>query len=145
MHDLDADVKAYAALAAALAHAADRGAVLDEHGLDEDGWEALEERWSERLAADEESFGDRDGVPPLLVAYAEAFAEASRRADASSLLGFEAYVAITRELARGREVDRVLKAHQVPLYLYLESHHHWTLRLATDTELAARFRDLMYG
>ena len=52
MNDLDADVKAYAALAAALAHAADRGAVLDEHGLDEDGWEALEERWSERLADD---------------------------------------------------------------------------------------------
>jgi len=43
---LTTDVRAYAALSARLAEPdADRAALLAEHGLDEDGWDELDDVW----------------------------------------------------------------------------------------------------
>ena len=136
----DVDVVAYARLACALSHPeADREALLAEHGLDEEGFQRVEEAWSDRLTAAEEAHGDRDGIPPLVLAHAKAFA-AAQREQAGALLSFERYVEITRALQRGRDIATVLDRFSTDLATYLTSHHHFTLELARDPDLAAAFR-----
>ncbi len=145
MHPLENDLDGYATLAVALADAdndAARHVLLNRYALDEDGWEALDDSWNRKLADDEQAFGHADGVPPLLAAYAQSFARAQAE-QAGERLPFEQYARITRELSRGQEVKRVLKRHKVTLYTYLQSHHQWTLKLASDTKLAARLRKLL--
>jgi len=143
MSDHRDDLDAYASLAVELSDPdEDRDALLAGHGLDEDGWQVLEEHWTAKLEADERAFGDADGVPPLLAAYGEAFSRAQARR-AGDIIPFERYAQITRELARGREVPAVLKRHSVSLSTYLHSHHHWTIKLANDGELARRLSKLL--
>jgi hypothetical protein len=136
----DLDVVAYARLSATLAQPdVNREALLAEHGLDEDGWQAIEDAWMERLARAENAHGDRDGVPPLVLAHANAFATAQREL-AGDLLAFERYVEITRALQRGRDIAAVLERFSIDLATYLNSHQHWTLKLATDPGLAEAFQ-----
>lgn len=136
----DVDVVAYARLSVALAQPdADREAILADHGLDEDGWQRIDDAWTERLAQADEAHGDRDGVPPLVLAHANAFA-AAQRERAGALLTFDRYVEITRALQRGRDIAAVLERFSIDLATYLNTHQHFTLALATDPELAAAFR-----
>jgi len=143
MPDLAADVEAYAALAAELADLrTDRAAVLAAHGLDEDAWDALDERWQDRLSAAEEAHGDADGVPPLVAAHAEAFVRA-QRARVREVLPFERFLAATRALRRGGDLAATLKRLDLTLETYLAAQAHWTARVLEDEALAARFDEAM--
>ncbi|HZO13207.1 MAG TPA: hypothetical protein VFB62_08105 [Polyangiaceae bacterium] len=138
MGDHHDDVRAYARLAAQLATAdTHRDELLAAHGLDDDGWDALEEEWMERLSEAEEG-ANGDGVPELLTAYAEAFAAA--HAELAVLLPFERYLEITRALSRGRDLTQLPERFGVDLATYLSSHRHWTARMATDQELSEQLR-----
>lgn len=143
MGSRELDVVEYARLAAALAQAGDRReAVLAEHGLDEESYDALEDTWLARLARAEEEHGDQPGVPALVAAHAEAFANALRR-EGNAVLSFERYAEVTRAVARGADVANVLERFCISLAAYLQAHQHWTLRLSSDAELAERWQRLM--
>jgi hypothetical protein len=134
----ETDIEAFARLAAALANAADREALLAEHGLDEERWESVESAWYERLAAAEEGQRDEDGPPPILVAWAEAWARAHH--ERGTVLPFERYVEISKALAHGRDVAGMLARFGIDLAVYLASHQHWAQQMARDPALAHRFR-----
>jgi hypothetical protein len=136
------DLESYARLAAALvAPGVDRDAVLASHGLDEDSWEAIEQDWLERLSEADDAAGDGE-VPPLVAAYAEAFARAQAE-QAGEVLTFERYLEITRALSRGRDMAQLLDRFGIDLPTYLHSHRIWTVRMASDRELAERLRRAM--
>lgn len=143
MAGIDVDVEAYAALAARLAtieDEAERARVLSAVGLDEDGWDALDDAWQERLSASPDE-GDR--VPELLERFAGAFARAQRPAEEVEPLPFERFVEATRELRRGVDMSTALDRLGLDLGTYLAAQAHWTRRMLADAQLAARFRDAM--
>lgn len=142
---MDLDLESYAELAALLSGAGqERARVLAGRGLDEDGWNAIEDAWQERLSTSELEHGDADGPPPLVARFAELFARAQQaHAEGEEVLDLERYAAITRALSSGHDAARVLERHQVSLVLYLRSHRHWAQRFAEDDELALRFRDAL--
>ena len=144
MADLTRELEAYAALAAALAApGADRAALLAEHGLDEEGWDALDDAWQARLSeADSDEVDDTLGVPKLLAAYAEAFSRAQRGLS-PGLLSFERFLEAAREMMRGTDMATVLKRLGLSLEEYLRGQAHWTARMLEDGDLAARFRQAM--
>jgi hypothetical protein len=139
------DMRAYAALAATLA-AGDRPreAILRERGLDEAGWEALDRLHQDQLsrAMDEE----HDGVPPLVAAYAEAFAAArARSASTQSVLALERFADATREIQRSGDPTAALGRLGIALDDFLRANEHWTLRMMTDPDLLRRFRARLGG
>jgi hypothetical protein len=137
--DSSLSVEAYAAILAALADPnADRAAVLAAHGLDEGAWEAIDAQWQRRLSAAADGADDEQPAPPLLVAFAEAFAGAQRAA-VETLLSFERYVELTRVMSRGGAIGDELTRLRVTLPEYLRAHEHWMRRMADDPALAERF------
>jgi len=120
-----------------------RDEVLGEVGLTEEAWEAHEAHWADALEAAEAAHGDADGVPPMLVTYADAFARAQACLHSRAPLTFERYVEITRALQRGEAVTEALERVGLPLSAYLESHRHWTKTMTTDQDLALRFARLL--
>lgn len=135
------DIEAYAALAASLADpAADRAALLAAHGLDEDAWDALDDTWQARLSAADEA--DTDGVPPLVAAYAEAFARAQRER-AQSALSFERFIEVARAMQRGTDLATVLRRLDVSLLDFLSAQRRFTEAMLADEALAERFRRAM--
>ncbi|MEQ9317993.1 MAG: hypothetical protein RIF41_02500 [Polyangiaceae bacterium] len=139
----DDDVARYAELAVALAVAEDRDAVLEEHGLDEEAFTRLEDRWLAELSKAEDEAGD--GVPPLLQRFAEAVSAAQLRHASDDVMPLERYALITRAISRGHEVAQVLERHGLSLADYLRSHQHWTMKMIGEPSLAARFTRLMQG
>lgn len=140
------DVRAYAALSARLAEPdADRAALLAEHGLDEDGWDALDDLWIARLSEAADAAGDEDRVPPLVQEHAEAFARAqAERASAGAPLSFERFVEITLEIQRaGADVKYVLSRNATTLHDYLRAEQHWLREMMDDAALQARFHKAM--
>jgi hypothetical protein len=134
------DIAAYAALAAELATAVDRAELLGRHGLDEDSWAALEDRWLTELSrAEDEHQGD--GPPPLVLQFAEAFSRAQQRG--AEVLPLERYAEITRDVCSGRDIADVLKRQRVELADYLRAHRHWTERMASDEQALAAFRRMI--
>lgn len=137
------DVQAYAALGAALADtSADREAVLATHGLDEAGWEAIEEAWQHRFDAADEAHGEAEGIPPLLAAYAEAFARA-QATRGGAVMPFERFVEVARAFARGDDAQGLLRRFGTTLEEYLGAQRDWTARMLEDSELAGRFEKAM--
>ncbi|WP_437282031.1 hypothetical protein WME90_16160 [Sorangium sp. So ce375] len=137
------DVEAYATLAAQLADpSADRAALLAEHGLDEAGWEALDDAWQARLSEADDEDGEDVGVPPLVVAFAEAFARA-QRARAKSELSFERFLEAARELKRGTDMATVLSRLDLTLEDYLGAQQRWTAAMLEDEALMAQFQRAM--
>lgn len=137
MADLLHDLEAYATLSAELLDPdVDRTAALAAHGLDEDGWEAIDEAWEKRLseAGDDET----DGVPPLIAAHAEAFARA-QRARSKAVIPFARFLEAARELARGKDLSTALKRLDLTLETYLAAQAHWTARMLEDDALAKEF------
>lgn len=143
MSSPDDDVARYAELAVALAVAEDRDAVLADHGLDEESFGRLEDRWLAELSRAEDAAGD--GVPPLLQRFAEAVNAAQQRQATADVMPLERYALITRSISRGHEVAQVLERHRLSLADYLRSHQHWTMKMIGDPSLAARFTQLMQG
>jgi hypothetical protein len=139
---VDLDVTTYAALAAALSDPTrTREEVLAEHGLDEDAWTQLDERWQERLSSAMDE--DVDGVPALVAAYAEAFTRA--RHGAAGRLSLQRFAEATREIQRRGDPATALARLGIPLAAYLESSAHWTRRIAEAPELAEQFRRWLGG
>ena len=134
------DIRAYAALVAALATAdRPRAAVLAAQGLDEAGWEALDDLHQARLSRALDD--DGDGVPPLVAAYAEAFAAARARSTrAATLLSIERFGDATREIQRTGDPTAALARLGITLDDFLRANEHWTARMVTDAELLQRFR-----
>ena len=137
MADLLQDLHAYVNLAVELLDARiDRAATLARAGLDEEGWEAIDETWENRLSAANE--GEADGVPPLISAHAEAFTRA-QRARVQTVLPFERFVEAARELSRGHDLSTALKRLDLTLDTYLSAQAHWTNRMLEDEALARQF------
>jgi hypothetical protein len=134
------NVEAYATILASLADPeADRAAVLAAYGLDEASWEPTDTAWQARLSAAADAVDvEEPTAPPLLVAFAEAFA-AAQRAQAKALLSFERYVEITGVVTRGGAVGDELKRLRVTLPEYLRAHEHWMRKMAEDPALSERF------
>ena len=134
------DIRAYATLVATLA-AGDRprAAILGAQGLDEARWEALDRFHQEQLSRALDD--DRDGVPPLIAAYAEAFAAArAGGARTATLLSIERFGDATREIQRTGDPTAALARLGIPLDDFLHANEHWTARMITDTDLLRRFR-----
>ncbi|AKT37023.1 hypothetical protein [Chondromyces crocatus] len=139
--DLAGDVKAYAALAVALASpSANRAAILSAHGLDEAGWEALDDAWQARIAEEDEE--DEAGIPRLMAAYADAFVQA-QRARAKTVLSFERFIEVARVLQRTDDAPKALARMGLTLADVMASQHHWTARMMEDDALATQFRHAM--
>jgi hypothetical protein len=134
------DIRAYATLAATLA-AGDRPReqILAAHGLDEAGWEALDRFHQEQLSRALDD--DRDGVPPLVAAYAESFAAARARSTrAATLLSIERFGDATREIRRTGDPTAALARLGISLDDFLRANEHWTARMMTDADLLRRFQ-----
>lgn len=133
-------VAEYAELAAALAEpSADRAAVLAARELDEEGWSALDRLFQDRLSRAMDD--DGDGVPPLIAAYAAAFARArAAQAGDAEVISLERYADATREIQRRGDPLPALARVGVTLEQFLRANEHWTRRLLADPELARRFR-----
>lgn len=142
---LDTDVRAYAALSARLAEPeADRAALLAEQGLDEDGWDRIDDAWQERLSAAVDAMGDSETVPPLVQQHAEAFAaEQAARAAAHAPMPFERFLEITQDIRRGHESQHVMKRNGTTLQAYLRAQQHWLRRMMDDPDLQSRFHRAM--
>ncbi|WP_437562831.1 hypothetical protein [Sorangium sp. So ce542] len=143
MKDPAQDVEVYATLAARLADpGGDRAALLAEHGLDEAGWEALDDAWQARLSEADEDDGDEVGVPPLVAAFAETFARV-QRGRARSELSFERFLDAARAMKRGTDMATVLSRLDLTLEDYLSAQQRWTAAMLEDDELMAQFQRAM--
>lgn len=135
------DVTEYATLAAILADpSCDRDAILGARGLDEDAWNEIDRAFQDRMAQAMED--ERDGVPPLIVAFAEAFERAraaTRRTE--SVISIERFAEATREIQRRGDPAAALAHVGVTLEDFLRANEHWTRRMLEDPALLARFRE----
>ena len=135
------DIAEYAELAATLAEpGADRAAVLGARGLTEGGWTALDALFQDRLerAMNEEA----EGVPPLIAAYAEAFALARATLHRDrGVISIERFADATREIRRRGDPLPALAQVGVTLDEFLRANEHWTRRILEDAALLARFRE----
>ena len=142
---LTTDVRAYAALSVRLAEPdADRAAILAEHGLDEDGWDAIDDAWQERLSEAVDAMGDEETVPFLVKEHAEAFAAAqAARTRAGDPMPMERFVEVTLDIQRGQDVQHVLQRNGTTLHDYLRAQQHWLKKMMEDADLARRFEQAM--
>jgi len=134
------DVAEYAELAATLADpSCDRDAALAAHGLDEEGWAALDGHFQDRLGRAMDAA--EEGVPPLIAAYAEAFARArAAQSRGRPVISLDRFADATREIqVRGDPLPALAK-HGLTLEEYLRANEHWTQRMLADPVLVARFR-----
>lgn len=139
----DLDVVAYAALVVALAEGGrPRDAILAGRGLDEATWSAIDGRWQARLSRAMET--EADGVPPLLAAYAEAFARARAASSAGArLLTVEELAEVTREIQKRGDPTSALARMGVTLTDFLRANEHWTRRMIADPEILERYRRVL--
>jgi hypothetical protein len=133
-------IEEYAELSAELADpACDRDALLAAHGLDEATFASLDGAAQEQLSRAMDT--DDDGVPPLLAAYAEAFARArARLAVDAGVLPIERFGDATREISRRGDPLPTLTRLGISLADFLRANEHWTRRMLEDPALLARFR-----
>ena len=145
--DADADalleLDTYAALRARLAvDGVDRNLLLSEKGLDEEGWERIDELWQQRFSDDLEQ-GQED-VPASVLRYSEVFAATQRDAPAE-LLSLELFATCTRKLQRSRDPKLALEKLGVTLSQFLKANQHWAAWMATDKQNAERFHRIVSG
>lgn len=134
------DVAEYAELAAALAEpTADRAGVLAARGLDEQGWAALDDHFQDRISRAMSE--DEAGVPPLVAAYADAFARARAALQQDrAVISIERFADATREIRRRGDPLPALAHVGVTLDEFLRANEHWTRRMLEDPALLSRFR-----
>lgn len=131
------EIAAYAKVLSALARGADRARVLEAHGLDEERFEALEERALEALSAGD----DGDGIPPAVARFDAAIRNASPHAPAGPP-SLEAFAQAYLIAQQGGNVAERLKEHGSSLDVLLRGSEHYVPRFAREPELADRFRAL---
>ncbi len=136
-------LETYAEISARVAAAPEHQlSILAAHALTEHDFEAAAEYWEAELEKAATQHGDQDGVPPLLIQYAEAFARAQRQDTDVSL---ERFAAIVRGLSRGAQLGSLLTEHGLALGQFMDAQRHWTARLSKDAALAERFSQLLNG
>jgi hypothetical protein len=106
------------------------------HGLDEGSWEAIEDAWQERLTAAEEAHGDADGVPDLLVRYAQTFARA--QAERGDVLPLDRFIRCLAAAKTATDLPHALAKLGVTLAQFLRSNQHWMAKAQEDPELLDR-------
>lgn len=112
-----------------------RAEVLRRHGLDEVTWEALDTRFQAQLSA---AMGEEgDGVPEVLSRYAAAYELAQR--DLGAPIPIEVFARVTHLLESTSDLRAALLKGGVTLSEYVRATEHYSRRLATEPELAARF------
>jgi len=134
------DLARYVGLAAELAENAEpRVAVLTRAGLDEMRWFEIEKTWLLRLAT-----AALQGDIALLQEHEAALAAAqAERTAAKPLLSMEEYARIHAAIEGGADPSRALAAADLSPTSFARSHRAWTVKLASDTELAASFRAMV--
>jgi hypothetical protein len=132
------DLETYARLRAELAReGVDRETVLASHGLDEDGWDVIDDRFQAQLSQALDQPGD--DVPAEVLRYAEAFADAQRTGP-GPLLSLQQFAACTRAVQHARDPRLALSKLGTTLTAFLKANHHWSPQLAHDPALAERFQ-----
>jgi hypothetical protein len=135
--DRRSNLDAYVALVVALAEAgADREALLRSANLDEPTWGAIEADWQARLS--EAMSAEHESVPPLVAAYAQAFALA-QAARGGPPLEFERFLEATRVMRASADVMQELHRLGLTFEQFLIAQRYWLSTLATDAGLSARF------
>jgi hypothetical protein len=136
-------IEAYAQVMAELAaegkDAASREAVLARHGLDEDSWAAVDDRWQDELSAALDP--EDDGVPAILSDYAAAY-DAAQRGLAPPIT-VEQLAQVTRLLQASGDVRAALARVGVSLADYVRGTEHWSRLFAGDPDLERRFDEAL--
>jgi len=136
-------IESYATLRARLAQdGVDRDALLAEHGLDEDRWDAVDDVWQEELSRALDRPGD--DVPDMWLRYAGAFSRAQRDAPAR-VLSVELFGACTRVLQGARDPRLALEKMGVTLTEYLKANQIWSPQIVKDKAIAACFHAATHG
>lgn len=116
-----------------------REAVLAAAGLDEEEWEALDERWqltlSEAMAADEPG----EALTRFSIAYAAA------QGELATPITLEQLAQATRLIGVHGDLGVVLDGLGLKLADYLHGQQHWMKRMTLDPGMAARFEGLVAG
>jgi hypothetical protein len=126
------DLETYGAILAELARGADRADVLAQHGLDEERFEALEDRALALLSAEE-----GDGVPEAVVRFDRAIRGGP--AAARALPSLEAFAQAYLIAQEGGNVAERLKERGSSLEVLLQGSEHYVPRFAKEPELLDRF------
>jgi hypothetical protein len=135
--DRRSNLDAYVALVVALAEAgAEREARLRSAGLDDATWEAIDAEWQARLSA--AMSAEHEGVPPLIAAYAQAFALA-QAARGGPPLAFERFLEATRAMRSSADVMQALQRLGLTFEQFLVAQRYWLSIMASDAGLSARF------
>jgi hypothetical protein len=132
------ELEIYGAIAADLARGRDRGEALAAHGLDEERFDALEERALAAMAADDDA---QDGIPEPIAQFDAALrvAHAPEPHDVPSLEDFVRALMVAQE---GGKVHERLAERGLSLELLLRGSGYYTPKLVSDPELARRFQEL---
>jgi hypothetical protein len=125
--DPGALIEQFAIIAAELTMKAERADVLKAHGLSEESWIDLEERWANAMTQATES-GDRGMLEAFDAAYVAAQERMGKR------LGVGEYARILVGIERG-EVGRVLAELELKLSDLVRVQRVWSKRLASSPEL----------
>lgn len=139
------DIEAYAVLQLRLA-AEDREAVLREHGLSEEAFDALDARAQAALSAalDDPSL-DVEGpgvtLPPIVARYDAALRKASEGLEPP--LTLERFAEATVLLRSATDPIKALAARGMGFPEYQRSSAIWAARLSKDDVLARRFAELV--
>lgn len=133
------DIETYAIIASQLARGADRAALLAEHGLDEAALERLEERaLAEMSGAD----GDGAGGVPAPIERFDAVLRATAARSTKEIPSLEDFARAFVIAQEGGKVHERLQERGLSIELLLRASAHYTPRLASEPELAGRFRAL---
>jgi hypothetical protein len=138
-HESEINLDAYARLTVALARAGeDRPSVLAAHGLDEERWQAIDDRWQARLSDAMDQGTDEEPVAPLLQEFSRAMDRA--QSDDAPVVSLERLAEATRVLNEAADIPEALKRLGLTLDDFMRAHRYWLQRMAKDEDLAEAFR-----
>ncbi|MBL8719271.1 MAG: hypothetical protein JNL79_25015 [Myxococcales bacterium] len=134
------DLERWVDVATMLAQAEDRSAVLSAHGLDEDGWAAIDAAFDAQIsAAIHEDTGEDELAPPLLERLGKAQAAAQARNATAAPLSFEAFVQVTRAIVASGDPVRIFEETRITPMTFAQANMHWAKVMSTNPALAERF------
>jgi hypothetical protein len=135
------DVRAYARLMAELAAGGPRGraATLLRHGLDEDAWTEIDDRWQAELSAALGPFDDEPGA--LLAEYAAAYEAAQR--ELAAPVSLEAFAEVTRLVQANGDLVAALARGRMKMSDFVQANAHFSKAMIEDPEIEARFAALL--
>ncbi len=139
MSDGKDELQIYGEITADLARGRDRAETLAAYGLDEQSFDALEDRALALMAVEDDH--PTTGVPEAVARF-DAVLRAKAQATSDGVPSFEDFVRALMIAQEGGKVHERLAEHGLSIELLLRGSAYYTPRLATDPELARRFQDL---